>query len=71
MVNPQIALDSQAAIHYQQWLDAMEAIMADVERVARGGMPNPSHTESLLTAADKAREQLEVSTLQALESVRG
>ena len=71
MVNLQIALDGQAAIHYQQWLDAMGAVLADVERVSLGGIPNPSHTESLLAAADKAREQVEASTLQALENVRG
>jgi len=45
------------------WAAAIEAVLQHIDRIAKGGQPNPTATSDLIAAAEAARLQCEEAHL--------
>lgn len=54
-------MKDDSGFRHQAWLDAIAAIQADVDRIIRGGEPDPVRARALKATADEALVQLEIA----------
>lgn len=48
----------------ENWAAAVEAVLEDIDRIAKGGQSDPAATSTLVASAEAARRQCEEALLQ-------
>jgi len=54
--------EAKVTPQFQDWLDAVAAIQMDIDRIIRGGEPDPVLAKTLKAAADAALARCEAAT---------